>query len=660
MAITLHTSEEPRVSVLVLTQKDPELLRGCLASLAQHLPPSIPAEVLVLCNGAAPEVVGVARRELDGARVYVSPVNLGFGGGNNRLVREARAEYLLLLNDDAVVSSGWLQPLVETLDEIPPAAAVGSRILFPDGRVQEAGSVLFDDATTAPVGRGLAAGSAAWTFRRQVDFTSANSLLLRRSAYDDVGGFDEGYFPAYYEDVDLALALRAHGWTWLYDGRSTIRHHESASSVTHFKHFLFARNVERVRSKWALELAEQRPRPEGGGPDGPAPESLRPAIERARGDLPRVLVVDDMLPIPSLGAGFVLMHDLAVQAGLDRYALSVAVTKHPGADPRAVARLGYEVVEGDLVRHLAATSYDLVVVCRPSNYELVEPVLRGTPVLYVAEALFATRLERQAALLPEGRERKKILAEAAGTRRLEERIVRSVARVAAVSEQEGEVLRAVTGAAPVDVVPPRQPGLRLTEPALDARRDLAFVASWTARGNTPNYDGFWWFERDVRAHVFHASPWSRLRVTGADVPDDVAAVAGPQLELTGFVPDLEELYSSVRVVVAPIRFGAGVKIKTLEALQYGVPVVTTTVGAEGISVPAGTQPIVVADDPAEFGAAVVRLLTENDEWRARRADIEALHAHWTEAPARAWPDVLDATLGRTTGRTSDVSLRARP
>jgi GT2 family glycosyltransferase len=657
VSITLHTSDQPRVSVLILTQKDPGLLRSCLTSLAQHLPPTVPCEVLVLCNGATADVVDVAQREVAGARVFVSPVNLGFGGGNNRLAREARGEYLLLLNDDADVAAGWLEPVVETLDEDAQAAAVGSRILFPDGRVQEAGSVLFDDATTAPVGRGLPPGSAAWTFRRQVDFTSANSLLLRRSAYDDVGGFDEGYFPAYYEDVDLALALRAKGWTWLYDGRSEIRHHESASSVTHFKHFLFDRNVERVREKWGDQLAGQLPRPPGGGPDGPEPSTLRPAIERARGNPPRVLVVDDMLPIPSLGAGFVLMHDLAVQAGLDRYALTVAATKHPGADPRSVARLGYEVVEGDVVEHLGSTTYDLVVVCRPGNYELVEHAVGTSPVLYVAEAVFATRLEREAALLTSERKRKAVLADAAQTRALEERIVRSVQRVAAVSEEEAAVLRGVGGTAPVDVVPPRQPGLHLTEPALESRRDIAYVASWTARGNTPNYDGFWWFEREIRPHVFHMSPWSRLRVTGRNAPTDIAALAGPQLELTGFVPDLAELYAAVRVVIAPIRFGAGVKIKTLEALQYGVPVVTTTIGAEGITVPPDTSPIVVADDPAAFAEAVAQLLMDNETWRARRADIETLHEHWAQQPGRLWPDVLDATLGRATGRTTDVALR---
>ena len=674
MSITLRTSAEPRVSVFVLTQKDAGLLAGCLTSLAQQLPASIPAEVLVLCNGAAPEVVAFAQRQVTGARVLVSPVNLGFGGGNNRLAREARGELLLLLNDDAEVEPGWLEPLVQTLDEHPRAAAVGSRILFPDGRVQEAGSVLFDDGSTAPVGRGLPAGSGAWSFRRRVDFTSANSLLLRACAYAEVGGFDEDYYPAYYEDLDLALALRAAGWSWLYDGRSRIRHQESASTTTHYKHWLFARNVERVRSKWAESLQDQLPRPAGGGPDGPEPASLLPGIDRARGSLPKVLVVDDLLPLPGLGAGAVLMHELALQSGLDRYTLSIAVTKHAGADPVSVAGLGFAVVEDDLAVHLAdpVHRYDAVVVCRPGNYDPVAPLLAAhqpqAAVVYVAEALFSTRLDREADLLPTGDPRATALrAEAAETRALEERIVRSVDRVAAVSAVEAEILRAVAGSAPVDTVPPLQPDVRLTPQALEQRAELAFVASWTARGHTPNSDAFWWLVRDVLPSVLAPVPWTRLRVTGANPPDDIAAVAGPHVELTGFLTELAPLYSSIRVVVAPDRFGSGLKNKTLEALQHGVPVVATTIGAQGIEVPTGLTPMVVTDDPEEFAAAVVRLLTDNDEWRARRADVETLLGLWRDRPGTCWPDVLDAALASRPvatdpgssqrGRRPDVPLR---
>jgi glycosyltransferase involved in cell wall biosynthesis len=311
-----------------------------------------------------------------------------------------------------------------------------------------------------------------------------------------------------------------------------------------------------------------------------------------------------------------------------------------------VAELGLEVVEESLDRHLSSTAYDCVVVCRPSNYDPVAAALpAGTPVVYVAEALFSARLEREAALLADDDPRREeLLAESAETRATEERIVRSVDRVAAVSVVEAEVLRAVSGAAPVDTVAPLQPDLRISPAELANRSDLAFVASWTARGHTPNSDAFWWLVREVLPHVLPPVPWTRLRVTGHHPPDDIAAAAGPHITLTGFLPELADLYATTRVVVAPDRFGAGLKIKTLEALQYGVPVVATTIGAQGIEVPPGLTPMIVTDDPAEFGAAVVSLLTDNDAWRARRADIEALHDSWRDRPGPSWPDVIDAVL----------------
>jgi O-antigen biosynthesis protein len=653
--LVVPTSLKPRVSIIVLTRRDVAMLTACLASVARAASGvHTPYEVLLVLNGADADVVEYAARELEGVRVVRSEVNLGFGGGNNRAARHASGEFLLLLNDDVEVEPGWLEPLVETLDAHPSTAAVGSRILFTDGRVQEAGSVLFDDGSTAPVGRGLPAGSTSWSFVRKVDYTSANSLLVRRDVFEAIGGFDPRYYPAYYEDTDLALALRAAGHTILYDGRSRIRHLESVNTTTHFKHFLFRRNVAQLREKWPAELAKQLPRPAGGGPDGPPPASLLPAIDRARGDLPRVLVVDDMLPVRALGAGFVLMHNLAVEAGVDHYALSVHATKHPGADGLSVAGLGFDVVEGDLVKHLRdpAVHYDTVVLCRPDNFDkYAADVRRHQPhaaVLYVAEALFAVRLEREAELTDaDGPSRRgaslRKLAEASW--RNERRAVREADRIVSVSPEECAKLRSLPDAKPVDLVFPLQADIRLTPDDPGTRDGLLYVSSWTAADETsPNADGLRWFWHDVMQQVTSLLPWTRLRSTGANPPSGIARLGGAHLEFTGFVPDLRTVYEQARVVVVPLRFGAGVKNKTVEALQFGVPVVTTTIGAEGIDVPAGIKPMVVTDDPGEFAATLVKLLTDGHEWRARRRDIEALHEYWTTNRGRSWVEVIDEAL----------------
>ncbi|HXW31560.1 MAG TPA: glycosyltransferase, partial [Acidimicrobiales bacterium] len=113
---------------------------------------------------------------------------------------------------------------------------------------------------------------------RQVDYCSAASLLVRRAAWEEVGGFDEGYYPAYYEDVDLCLKLQDRGWHVLYQPASVIRHRQGASASLRYRRFLRDRNVERLRARWPRLLAE-RPAPGPRRPDAVA-RALRLAGNR--------------------------------------------------------------------------------------------------------------------------------------------------------------------------------------------------------------------------------------------------------------------------------------------------------------------------------------------------------------------------------------------
>ncbi|HVE63552.1 MAG TPA: glycosyltransferase [Mycobacteriales bacterium] len=657
--ITLPTSDAPRVSVIVLSMHSPWLLAECLTSVGAHAGSQVPYEVILVCNGATPDLVLFAQRKLRGVRVVVSAVNLGFGGGNTYAATLARGELLLLLNDDVTVEPGWLDALVTAADEHPEAAAVGSRILFPDGTLQEAGSVLWADGSTAPVGRGLPADTDAYNFRRHVDYISACSLLVRKSAFDAVGGFDPRYHPAYYEDVDFCLELRQRGHRVLYEPASRIRHHESQSTQLRFKQFLFQRNGAAFRDKWADQIADQEPA------DPTSPAAVERAVHRGRGKPPRLLLIDDMLPDPGLGAGFGRTHDLISELAFDRWAITFHATNHRNADSAALGRFGVELVRGEveeMIEHLAAPGvhYDVVVVSRPHNWEFFAEAIRGTQpgavLVYDAEALFHVRLERQAAMAT-GKAAAKLRQEAAKYRALEEQITRLSDHVVSVSPDEAAWFASVPEHAPVTVVEPLTPGIDVTPTGPGRRRDLVYVAGWLARdADSPNADGLRWFAEQVLPLLTAALPWVRLLVTGANPPASVRRLAGPHLEFVGYVQDLAQLYDSARVVISPIRYGAGVKIKTVEALQYGVPTVTTSHGAEGI-VLGSTAPLAVADDAAGFVAHLHRLLVDDAAWRAQRAEIETLLQIWKATGRTAvWPDVLDTALKE--GRREFVALRA--
>jgi glycosyltransferase involved in cell wall biosynthesis len=157
-------------------------------------------------------------------------------------------------------------------------------------------------------------------------------------------------------------------------------------------------------------------------------------------------------------------------------------------------------------------------------------------------------------------------------------------------------------------------------------------------------DALAWFVSDVLPPLLEARPEIRLRVTGANPPPAARALAGPAVNFVGFTPDLRTLYESARVVVVPMRFGAGVKVKCIEALQYGVPVVSTSVGAEGLGVH-DSRAVAVTDDAGEFAAAVLALYARPETWSAQRGHILRVIERWRQEPERSWRQLLTASPG---------------
>ena len=218
-SLVLPASPSPRVSVIIPAAAKPGLLLACLHSLARHGPREIPFETIVVLNAASGEAEARLDETVTGLRWVSSPVNLGLAGAGNRGRSLARGEYLVLLHDDAEVEPGWLEALVETADRHPEAGAVASQVLFPDDRLQSAGMILWRDATTSTPWLGAPPSPSAFDRPRPVDYSGSCSLLVRAATWDAVGGLEERFYPAYFVDVDLAMAVRRHGQLVLYEPR---------------------------------------------------------------------------------------------------------------------------------------------------------------------------------------------------------------------------------------------------------------------------------------------------------------------------------------------------------------------------------------------------------------------------------------------------------
>ncbi len=292
--MTLPSPARPRVSVVILGYRHAKLLHRGLAALARHRT-RVDFETVVVLNGADDQVRSVVEDHLRGAVVVRSSVNLGFGGGCNRAVRASRGEYIVLLNDDTEVEDGWLDALVDTADAHPEAGAIGSRVRDPYGKLQEAGGILWGDGSIWHVGRLVSDSTSRHRYLRRVDYCSACALLVRRSTWDAVGGFDERFFPGYYEDLDLCLNITALGQTILYQPRARLMHHgggDVGSLDLRVKAFVARRSREAFLAKWGSRLGGYPAPPPATPPDPRAMPTVERAAEGARRLPLRALVID--------------------------------------------------------------------------------------------------------------------------------------------------------------------------------------------------------------------------------------------------------------------------------------------------------------------------------------------------------------------------------
>src|SRR5947209_9528751 len=280
MTLTLPRSDDPRVSLIIPCSVRTDLLVNCLRSLARSGPSQIPYETIVVLNGTNAGVERELRAATSGVDFAYSPVNLGVAGAGNLARSHARGAYLLLLHDDAEALPGWMEALVEAADAHPHAGAVGGKVLFPDGRLQSAGGILWREALTSTRWPGGWAGdpppASAFDRLEFVDYCGTASLLVRASAWDAAGGLDEELYPAYFVDVDLCMALRRSGYAVLFEPRSQIHHHRAASTRSRFRDFVANRNRQYFRPKWAGALEAHEPFEQ----DSPA--SIARAIARAQ------------------------------------------------------------------------------------------------------------------------------------------------------------------------------------------------------------------------------------------------------------------------------------------------------------------------------------------------------------------------------------------
>ena len=228
--MTTHLEINRSVSVIVLNWDNFENTADALDSLLIHTAPEV--ELLLVDNGSSTPVLSKLIKKYENTRIKILAIgtNRFFGEGNNLGAEKASGHYIVFLNNDVVVTKGWLEPLIAELENDPEVGAVGPKFVYPDGTLQEAGAYLDSQGNSVQIGKGQRSEDVRFNQKKEVHYVSAACLAMKKSTFISVGGFNFIYEPAYYEDTDLCFSIRSLGLKIIYQPLSTVVHKESQST----------------------------------------------------------------------------------------------------------------------------------------------------------------------------------------------------------------------------------------------------------------------------------------------------------------------------------------------------------------------------------------------------------------------------------------------
>ena len=298
-SIFFQEFDRPLVSIIIPVYGQIKYTLMCLQSIQKNVPDI--AFELIIVDDCSLDDTAIELAKITTIKTIGNQENLGFIRSCNRGATIARGEYLCFLNNDTQVHSRWLDELVETFHQFPGTGLAGSKLIYPDGRLQEAGGIIWQDGSAWNFGRMHDSFHPTYNYAREVDYCSGASIMIPKFLFDELGGFDEHYLPAYCEDSDLALKIRDKGFRVIYQPLSTVIHHEGITSgkdtSSGVKSYQIV-NTKKLFERWNNRLQNHQPP----GIDVDKAKDRR-AVRRA-------LVIDSCTPTPNQDAGSVFTLNL--------------------------------------------------------------------------------------------------------------------------------------------------------------------------------------------------------------------------------------------------------------------------------------------------------------------------------------------------------------
>lgn len=605
--------ETPTVSVVIPVYNQIRYTYLCLASILEHTT-DVSYEIIIAddVSSDATEHLGEFAENITICR---NTQNQGFLKNCNNAAKAARGRYVMFLNNDTQVTDGWLSSLVTLIESDPSIGMVGSKLVYPDGRLQEAGGIIWSDGSGWNYGRLDDPDKAEYNYVKDVDYISGAAILLSVELWKQIGGFDERFAPAYCEDSDLAFEVRKAGYRVVYQPLSKVIHFEGISNGTDVNGAGLKRyqveNSEKLKEKWKEEFAKQFV-----NTGNPNPFRAR---ERGMGKK-IILVVDHYVPTFDKDAGSKTTFQYLKMFLKKGYVVKFVGDNYLHEEPytTVLQQMGIEVLYGQeyltgIWDWLDKNGKEISVAYlnRPhiaSKY--VDYIAEHTDIkiIYYGHDLHFLREFREYELTGDVAKKR----ESDYWKSIEFTLMHKAAVSYYPSHVEEEAIHAIDDTVNVKAITAYvyETFLEQINKDFAKREGLLFVGGFA---HPPNADAVLWFAERVFPLIREKLDVN-FYIVGSRVTEEIKALEQPGngIIVKGFVSDeeLSELYQSCRIVVVPLRYGAGVKGKVVEAIYNGAPIVTTSVGSEGI--PSVEEVLCIADRPEQFAEEVTGLYGDEE------------------------------------------------
>ncbi|SMG46602.1 glycosyltransferase [Paenibacillus aquistagni] len=599
------------VSIIIPVYNQWEYTYSCLKSILEHTK-DVSYEIIIADDVSTDETQNI-NDIVENITVVRDEVNRGFLLNCNNASQYAKGKYLFFLNNDTNVQPEWLTSLLDVIENDSNVGMVGSKLVYPDGRQQEAGGIIWNDASGWNYGRLDDPDKPEYNYLREVDYISGAAIMIRKSIWDQLGGFDERYVPAYFEDTDLAFEVRRLGYKVVLQPKSVVVHFEGISHGTDTSSGIKSYQVvnkEKFHDKWGLELKTFHYN---------NAENVFLARDRSR-NKKTIVIVDHYVPHYDKDAGGRCTYfytKLFVSLGYKVIFIGDNFFKHEPYT-QELQQLGVEVLYGNwyaknIMQWIKDNGdyFDFVYLNRPHiSVKYIDAFRKYSraKIIYFGHDLHFLREMRNYEIT----KNESLLKSSNEWKVVEYELFNKADVIHVVGSHEQQLLQKEFPAKeirniPLFIYPKPQRSIN----SYENREDLLFVGGFNHK---PNYDGVLWFVKEVWPEISKSLPHVKFYIVGSNPPEDIQMLQSENIVVTGYVTDeqLEGFYSKCRVVVVPLRFGAGVKGKVIEAMYYQTPMVTTSIGAEGLeNVHASLE---IADDEIAFSNAIVNIYRNATLW----------------------------------------------